>query len=284
MRWSLWSAGEAAVCIRLEGRAPAVDDALAHASSGELRHAQNLMGIVNRLPLVVWAITVDGICTLSAGKNLEQLGLEPGQLIGANIFDFYRDNPMILDELQRALGGEAITTEVPLGELLWRTSYFQARDGTGEVTGLYAISEDITASKQAEQRMLEQLELIQTQKLAIANLVSPIIEVWTGVLVVPVIGNLSDERAAVVTEKLLHDVVGRASRFVILDLTGVDTVEASTAQHLFNIMRSVGLLGSTCLISGIQPSVARTMVSHEIALPADRSFATLAEALRRCLR
>ena len=82
---------------------------------------------------------------------------------------------------------------------------------------------------------------------------------------------------------LLDDVVRLGATFTILDLTGVEHVDAETANHLFQIMRSVELLGCTCLVSGIRGSVAQTMVSLDVPMQA-RTFSTLAGALRSCIR
>jgi anti-anti-sigma regulatory factor len=250
----------------------------------ELHYAQSLLHIVNELPLVVWAMTSDGKCTLSAGKGLMQLGFVPGQLVGTNLYELYAGHPEITADYKRVLAGEVLTTETPVGDSIWRTTYHPARDRKGTVTGLFAVSQDISAQTRDAQRIREQLALIQEQKRAIDRLVSPIIEVWRGVLVVPLIGDIGAERAAIVTERLLDGVVRRAARFAILDLTGIARVDTSTAAHLFAIMRGVALLGCTPLVSGIRPSVAATMVELGMDVPTGRTYSTLAEALRRCMR
>ncbi|UQA54957.1 STAS domain-containing protein [Polyangium aurulentum] len=252
--------------------------------AGQLRQAQLLMRIVNELPLIVWAMRSDGICTLSAGKDLAKFGLAPGALVGKDMYDRYMYHPPSLDAFRRALGGEAFTSEDEFEGGIWRNSYYTAIDGKGDVTGLFAVSEEITERARDERRMREQLALIQAQKQAIDQLVSPVLEVWRGVLVVPLIGEIGAERASVVTERLLGDVVRHVASFAILDLTGIETVDDNAAQHLFNIMRGVDLLGCTALISGIRPSVASTMVSLGLEIPKGRTFSTLAEALRRCMR
>ena len=250
----------------------------------ETRNAENLLRIVNELPMIVWGMTADGTCTLSAGNALTQFGLSPGELVGKNMFEFYATNPASLAEFQRALGGESFSSQQSLNGLTWRTSYRYARDGLGVVTGIFAVTEDITEQTQNEQRILEHLALIQSQKQAIDRLVSPIIEVWRGVLVVPLFGDVSVERTDIVTERLLEGVVRHRARFAILELTGIELVDTSTAQRLFNIMRGVDLLGCTALISGIQPNVAMTMTTLGVNIPAGRTYATLADALQRCLR
>jgi anti-anti-sigma regulatory factor len=234
--------------------------------------------------MIVWAMTADGTCTLSAGKSLAQFGFSPGELVGQNMFEIYADNSASLEEFRRVLAGQSFKTQQTLAGVTWSTSYHSAIDGQGLVTGMFAISEDISVRAQNEQRILEQLALIQSQKQAIDRLVSPIIEVWGGVLVVPLFGDVGEERAAIVTERLLDGVVRHRARFAILDLTGIELVDTSTAQRLFNIMRGVDLLGCTTLISGIQPNVAMTMVTLGVNIPAGRTYSTLADALQRCVR
>ncbi|EYF03101.1 PAS domain-containing protein [Chondromyces apiculatus] len=250
----------------------------------EMRQAQSLLRVINELPMVVWAMSKDGTCTLSAGNNLHLLNRAPGELVGKNLFEVYKAYPDAIARFHRALAGESFTLEHPVGESVWRSSYHPALDGKGAVTGLFSITEDITLRAQDEKRMRDQLALIQSQKQAIDRLISPIIGVWRGVLVVPLMGDLDAERTSVVTERLLEAVIQQAARFTILDLTGIDMVDSATAQRLFTIMRSVDLLGCTALLSGIGPSVARTMVTLGIEIPGERTHSTLAEALRRCMR
>lgn len=249
----------------------------------EKRNAENLLQIINALPMVVWAMTSDGTCTLSAGKGLAQFGFAPGELVGRSMFELYASAPEITADYRRVLAGESFTSTSTINGVTWSTAYHCAWNGTGDVTGLYAICEDISERARREQQMLEQLTLIQAQKQAIDLLVSPIIEVWRGVLVVPLFGDIGEDRASIVTERLLEGVIRHRARFAILDLTGLDVVDTTTAQRLFNIMRGVDLLGCTPLISGIQPSLALTMVSLGVEIPPGRTYSTLADALQRCV-
>lgn len=200
------------------------------------------------------------------------------------MLELYAGSPEIIADYRRALQGESFTSLTTVGSVIWSTVYHSARNGMGEVTGLYAICEDISERARSEQQTLDQLALIQSQKQAIDRLVSPIIEVWRGVLVVPLFGDVDEDRSAIVTERLLDGVIRHAARFAILDLTGLEVVDASTAQRLFNIMRGVDLLGCVPLISGIQPSLALAMVQLGVEIPAGRTYSTLADALQRCIR
>jgi len=254
--------------------------------SGDVERVQNaerLLDIVNDLPLIVFAMKKDGTCTLSVGKQLEKMGFRPGQLVGTNLFEFYASMPKYIEQFHRVLAGEVLNTEELIAGRIFSAHYEPERDLFGEIVGLYAVVQDITEERDAQQALLEQRGRIASQERTIAEIVSPIIEVWQGVLVVPLIGGLGEERAAVLTEKLLSGVVERGARFAILDLTGVDTVDTATAHHLFQVMRCVELLGCTCMVSGIRASVAQTMVELGLAMTA-KTFPTLAGALRSSMQ
>lgn len=250
----------------------------------ETRNAHHLTQIINSLPLAVWATDANYICTMSAGRALEKLGTSAGQRVGQDLREAYSAHPEILDIFRRVHAGETVIVEMPLRGRHWMVSYYPARNGVGEIVGHYGVSQDITDRKQDELRMREQLATIEAQQRAIAELVSPVIEVWSGVLVVPLIGALTDDRAAVLAEHLLERVVHRGAAFAILDLTGVDALDARQAEHLVRVLRSLDLLGCACLFSGLRPSVASAMVTLDLEIPEGRTHPTLAEALRRCLR
>lgn len=251
--------------------------------AGKLRYSERLLNIVNDLPIVVWAMNRDGICTLSTGQLLQQMGIEVGHLVGKNLYEMYESKPHFIDYFHRALTGESFTTEETTEDKVFRSHYMPEMDAFGKVVGIYSVTQDISAIRQAEKEAREQERRIASQARALAEAVSPIIEVWQGVLVVPLIGTLQQSRAALLTGRLLDDVVRLGATFTILDLTGVDHVDSETANHLFQIMRSVELLGCTCLVSGIRGSVAQTMVTLDVPMQA-RTFPTLAAALRNCIR
>jgi rsbT co-antagonist protein RsbR len=250
----------------------------------ESNQARALLGAMAELPVTVWAMEPGGTCTLSVGKGLRHFGLESGQLVGKNLLQVYPPTSETHQDILRALQGEPIVHEVRIGEMTWFSTILPIRDSLGQkVTQVYGVAENVTERSEAQRRIEEQLALIKSQQEAIATLSSPIIEVWQGVLVVPVIGSLDGDRAGRLLENLLTEVVKRQSQAVILDLTGTQVVDPSTAQNLFDIMRSVRLLGAEGLISGIRPNVAKTMVELDIASTSWKTYPTLAEALRRLI-
>ncbi|AUX27510.1 uncharacterized protein SOCEGT47_081010 [Sorangium cellulosum] len=137
------------------------------------------------------------------------------------------------------------------------------------------------AEENAERERAE--ALLRQQQETILAMSTPIIQAWEGVLVLPVIGTVDTARAAQIMERLLPEIVRTQARFAILDLTGVSAVDASTVSHLLAVVRAASLLGSTCLVSGISPAIARTMTEIGGTEGAFLTFGLLQSALRHAL-
>jgi anti-anti-sigma factor len=123
------------------------------------------------------------------------------------------------------------------------------------------------------------LELADHQRRQIAALSSPVVEVWHGVLVLPLIGRVDESRAADVTTKLLAAVSARETRAVILDLTGIETIDATSLELLVRIERAVSMLGGRCVFSGISAAAASTLARTGYADAGVTTFATMKSAL-----
>jgi rsbT co-antagonist protein RsbR len=130
----------------------------------------------------------------------------------------------------------------------------------------------------------EKLTLIEAQKRAIVALSTPIIQIWDGVVTLPIVGALDSGRAESIMHTLLSDIVSRAARFAILDVTGVNGLDAETADHLLRIVRAAELLGARVIVSGIRPAVAQTIVELGVDLASLQTVADLQEALKLCFR
>lgn len=142
------------------------------------------------------------------------------------------------------------------------------------------IEDELRASIElAEQR----LETIERQRMAIADLSAPIIDVWDGVLVLPIIGLVDTQRSLELTERLLERISASSARSVIVDLTGVDVVDTMTANHLLQMIRAAGLLGAFCVLSGISPLIAQTLVQLEVDLRQIATVRSLKEGLQTCI-
>jgi rsbT co-antagonist protein RsbR len=120
-------------------------------------------------------------------------------------------------------------------------------------------------------------EVIVRQQREIAELSTPVVKLWDGVLALPLIGTLDSQRTQVVMENLLQTIVDTEAEIAIIDITGVPTVDTLTAQHLLKTVAAARLMGADCIISGIRPQIAQTMVHLGVELNVV-SKATLADA------
>jgi rsbT co-antagonist protein RsbR len=126
-------------------------------------------------------------------------------------------------------------------------------------------------------------EVIVRQQREISELSTPVVKLWDGILALPLIGTLDSQRTQVVMESLLQTIVDVEAEIAIIDITGVPTVDTLTAQHLLKTVAAARLMGADCLISGIRPQIAQTMVHLGVELNVI-SKATLADAFALALR
>ncbi|CAL9339212.1 STAS domain-containing protein [Streptomyces sp. enrichment culture] len=127
-------------------------------------------------------------------------------------------------------------------------------------------------------------ELINRQRMQLMEVATPVIRLWDGIVAVPLIGTLDSARSQVVMETLLNAVVEQQARFAILDITGVPTVDSLVAQHLMKTVAAARLMGAECIVSGIRPAIAQTIVHLGIDLSSVLTRASLADALAYALR
>jgi rsbT co-antagonist protein RsbR len=143
----------------------------------------------------------------------------------------------------------------------------------------------IREEAQAYQRDIdEQLAMIDKQRAAIKELSTPMIEVWEGVLCVPIVGVIDSSRAADMTSALLSTVVAKTVRFTIIDITGIEAMDTRATDHFLRMARSVRLLGAECVLSGINPNVARSIVHMGVDLSGIGTFRSLRDALHHYVR
>jgi rsbT co-antagonist protein RsbR len=126
-------------------------------------------------------------------------------------------------------------------------------------------------------------QIIADQAAAMLELSTPVIRLWEGVIAVPLVGTLDSARTQLVMEKLLETLVATGADHAVLDITGVPTVDTEVAQHLLKTVSAARLLGAECIISGIRPQVAHTIVSLGIEFGDIATKATLADALAHAL-
>jgi rsbT co-antagonist protein RsbR len=126
-------------------------------------------------------------------------------------------------------------------------------------------------------------QIIADQSAAMLELSTPVIRLWEGIIAVPLVGALDSARTQLIMEKLLETLVATGADHAVLDITGVSTVDTEVAQHLLKTVSAARLLGAECIISGIRPQVAQTIVSLGIEFGDIATKATLADALAHAL-
>ncbi|XYH95604.1 PAS domain-containing protein [Sorangium sp. So ce1128] len=230
---------------------------------------------------------------LVTNKNVRKLaGRENTELIGKTDFDVLPE-PIARairasDERLRANGGmlvEELALEHAGGEkrhLLVGKTLVRSEETDQEV--LIGFSIDITGSKRTEQELRDKIALIERQRAVIRALSTPIIEVWDRVLTVPMLGAIDSARAGAVMEALLAGVSRTGARFAILDLTGVEAMDAGAAAHLLSLVQAVRLLGAEGIITGVPPSGAKTMAALGLDLAGIATLRSLREGLWYCMK
>jgi rsbT co-antagonist protein RsbR len=212
--------------------------------------------------------------------------------------------------LVRAMSGADQQAAGELRAMLGELSRSRARNGftpSETALGVFALKDavyelvadaaDLTAEYLAFSRTIDDLGLhtfeayaaareriIADQAASMMELSTPVIRLWEGIIAVPLVGTLDSARTQLVMEKLLETLVATGAEHAVLDITGVPTVDTEVAQHLLKTVSAVRLLGAECIISGIRPQVAQTIVALGIEFGDIATKATLADALVHALR
>ena len=127
-------------------------------------------------------------------------------------------------------------------------------------------------------------EVIFRQQQEMLELSTPVVKLWDGILALPMIGTLDSSRTQVVMEALLQRIVETGSQVAIIDITGVPLVDTLVAQHLLKTVTAARLMGADCIISGIRPQIAQTIVHLGVDLAGVSTKATLADALALAMK
>jgi rsbT co-antagonist protein RsbR len=127
-------------------------------------------------------------------------------------------------------------------------------------------------------------EIINRQQQEMLELSTPVVKLWEGILALPMIGTLDSARTQIVMESLLHKIVETGSQLAIIDITGVPTVDTLVAQHLLKTVTAIRLMGADCIISGVRPQIAQTIVHLGVDLTGVTTKANLADALALALK
>lgn len=203
------------------------------------------------------------------------------------------------DPTSRALEGEVIDNlesmvgaEAPGGTERWISqSARPVRSADGATRAAVTITRDVTEHKEILRELDEAILASDAEKQALITrlergidaLSTPIIEVWDDILALPVIGAVDERRGSEITSRLLDEVVSRGSRYVIIDWTGVETLDTSSADHLLRLVRAVELVGAECILTGIRPAVAVALLHVDVRFEELLLHRSVKYGLRHCL-
>jgi rsbT co-antagonist protein RsbR len=214
-------------------------------------------------------------------------GFEP-ELATAIHFYAPEHVPLITAAVEGCMRGEPYDVALDLitytGKRIHVHATGRPRVVDGKVVRVFGSFRDVTEETQREEALRSQLALIEEQQRAIRALSTPILQLWEGIITLPLIGTIDAERAAQIMDSVLAEVVRVGARYAILDLTGVAIVDMTTADHLVRITRAVALLGAEARLCGLTPPVAQALTDLGVDLTPFRTHRNLQEALRACLR
>lgn len=186
-----------------------------------------------------------------------------------------------LDEILEGL------TAAAQGDLQMRLTprYDDSHPAGALAAGVNAMVESLAqarAASEASARDLEEkINAIERQQVAIRELSTPAIEVWQGVLCMPVVGTLDSARTAEMTSALLSSVVEKRVKLAIVDITGISTMDTRSVDHLLRMAKAVRLLGARCVLSGVQPGISQTIVHMGLELQGIETHRTMRDALHQ---
>ena len=226
------------------------------------------------------------------------LGRPRDQLLGKSdpdffppeqVEEFWRLDDELFESGEPNENEEQLTTETGEVRTIWTRKY-PVRDAAGEVVGLVGIISDITALRQrmeqldkreretAEQRarLSAQLELIDAMEV-------PVISLWAGILLVPLVGEVSEGRAERVLAKLLEAISTQGAKTVFLDISGVPSLTERSAAKLVETVSAARLLGAGAEIVGVSPAIARLLIESGVDLSSVRTHGSLQSALRQAI-
>jgi rsbT co-antagonist protein RsbR len=221
-----------------------------------------------------------------SSSKAEGTGLSRVDFVGKTDFDFFseKEAKVMLEEEQRIMNsGEPLVDkvqkiEMPDGKEKWLSATkIPFYDKKGNVIGTLGISRDVTRLKTLE---LEKEKKIIAQKEELIELSTPVIDVWEGVLTVPILGSLDSERASRVSEALLTQIVQKRATAAIIDISGITAVDSAVADRLIRTAKAVKLVGAEAILTGVGVEIAQTIADLGIDMEGLKTMSTLKDGLR----
>jgi rsbT co-antagonist protein RsbR len=238
----------------------------------------------------------DAIVIDANAADYEPLGYARDEYVGHDIREFHVDADVIASILERLLAGKVVDKQEArlrrkdggVAHVLITSSVcfedgkpLNTRCFTVDITDRKLLEEELRA--QAEQ-LRAQNERLRLQDEAIRQMSVPILRIWDGVLMVPVVGILDSGRAGQLTEVLLASLSYEGAEFAILDLTGITIVDTATMAHLLRTIQAAALIGTSVVVTGLRGSVAQTLVGLGVDLGGIETLGSLEAGIRYCIR
>jgi rsbT co-antagonist protein RsbR len=191
----------------------------------------------------------------------------------SELFDSVADILLVLSAVAVGDYKSGLSTDLPAAN-----PFGPLNRGINEMVAALAETQDQAERYQRE--LEEKIEMIERQRLAIRELSTPIIEVWEGILCLPVVGVLDTSRSVEMTEALMRAILDNKARCVIIDITGIDVMDTRTADHFIRMAKALKHLGTYCFLTGIKPVIAQTIVDMGIDMSDVATRRNLRDALQ----
>jgi rsbT co-antagonist protein RsbR len=235
--------------------------------------------ILDQLPTPVMAVDTDFEIVFINNAGCHLLDKDKADIIGSKCYDQFKtehcnsENCRMKNVIQ---GGDQVTVR-NIAEVNGRSIPIEytadaLRDENGKIIGGLEFIIDITDKVRQEEKMREQSRTIM-------DISTPVIKLWDRILILPIVGVVDSYRAQQMMDTMLNKLKDTGSKIIILDIQGVAAVDTAVANHLIKIAKATRLMGCRCIISGISPSVAQTLVQLGIDLGTIMTNSDLQEAL-----
>ena len=221
-------------------------------------------------------------------------GYTADEIIGKHLSVFYTPEDIQTGKADKEL--EAAAKEGRFEDEGWRVrkdgSRFWANvvitalySQDGNLRGFAKVTRDMTERKAAEEALAQKAasEALSRRAQEILEISTPVVQVWEGIILAPVIGSLDSQRTQQLTEKILDGIVETRSTIALVDITGVPAVDTQTARHLIESISAVRLLGADVILTGIRPAIAQTLVHLGVDLAGVTTRSSLSAGLRAAM-
>jgi rsbT co-antagonist protein RsbR len=197
---------------------------------------------------------------------------EPNEEKVSEVYDKIADVLMLLADVATGDFSSRLSFDLPEAHPLGALS-----KGVNEM--IDSLANEQRQSAEYRRELEDKLATIERQQAAIRELSTPIMEVWDGILCLPIVGIMDTGRSADMTDALLRAVVGTRARCAIIDITGIEVMDTGTADHFIRMAKAVRLLGAECVLTGMNPQIAQTVVHMGVDMEGVTTHRSLRDAL-----